>query len=254
MKKTGIIFYDEDQLCFDIKFNDETYLGGIQDHQEFEIYADFRWVQVRLEKHHNKYSDGWQIVAAKPGTNIGIISMMGGISGVDARIEQEEEGEIEEQAVEDVLAAMLEKTSGQTQNIQALMKRYAYAHLLGVQEKLSIEEQKYLEVAAIFLGWFQENQKKEKSEAKILLKKTLEGFYFKTATIDQITLLLEKEAVTNPSQASQILRESAELVKLYETQAGPDECYAADRRYFKTATGKKVLQQQFGLVEGLTFI
>jgi|GEM_PF-5547823 len=252
MKKTGIIFYDEEQAHFDIKFNDETCLGGIQDHQEFEIYADFKWVAVRLEKHHNKYSDGWQIVAAKPGTTIGIISMMGGISGVDARIEQA--GEMQEQAVEEVLVAMLEKISGQTQNIQALMKRYAFAHLLGIQEKLPIEEQKHLEIAAICLGWFQEKKETDQHEAKSSLEKMLKGFYFKASTIAEIILLLEKPVETNPSQTSQILKEAAELVRLYEIQAGPDECYAAERRAFKTATGKKILQQQFGLIEGLTFI
>jgi len=252
MKKTGIIFYDDEQAHFDIKFNDETCLGGIQDRQEFEIYADFKWVQVRLEKHHNKYSDGWQIVAAKPGTNIGIISMMGGISGVDARIEQA--GEMQEQAVEDVLVIMLEKISGQTQNIQALMKRYAFAHLIGIQEKLPNEEQKYLEIAAIFLEWFQEKKEADKNEAKSLLEKALKGFYFKESTIAEIIVLLETTVKTNASQTSQILKEAAELVRLYEIQAGPEECYAAECRSFKTATGKKVLQQQFGLIEGLTFI
>lgn len=157
-------------------------------------------------------------------------------------------------------AAMMEYERGVPARIHHFLKVYAYAKLIGEQEKISPEMQKIVEAAAIVhdcgirpsLEKYQSSGGKfQEMEGPSAAREILEQFDFTPDEVERICFLVSKHHTYQPIEGEdhQILIEADFLVNLYEGKSTKEAILKVRDHIFKTQAGIQALNDLFGLLE-----
>lgn len=148
--------------------------------------------------------------------------------------------------------------SGDPKRIQHFLKVHSFSKLIGEQEGLDVRTQEILETAAIVhdigiknaeriyhsaAGKYQEELGPDEA------RKMLEKLGYDAELINRVAYLVgHHHTYTDIRDIDyQILVEADFLVNLYEDSADKSACFSAMDRIFRTNTGRKLLQEMFGL-------
>lgn len=153
---------------------------------------------------------------------------------------------------------MIDYYCGDPKRIQHFTKVHAYARLLGRLEGLNQIEQFRLEAAAcvhdIGIRLAEEKYgncsgKLQEQEGPGEARKLLESLEFAEEDTERICYLVGHHHTYQNMDGMdyQILVEADFLVNLYEEQAGRQAVCAAKEKIFKTVSGRRILEQMFGL-------
>lgn len=157
----------------------------------------------------------------------------------------------------DTLAlAMIRYDQDDPKRIQHTTKVHAYAHLIGLMEGLSKEEQFILESAALVhdIGirasekkYGYQNGKLQEEEGPKVARDLLEGLGYSDDEIERICWLVAHHHTYHASQDLdyQILIEADFLVNLFEDGEGKQAIQAVRERIFRTRSGLEILDAMF---------
>ena len=157
---------------------------------------------------------------------------------------------------EKVAEKMIEYYKGDPKRINHFQKVHAFAHLIGVSEKLKGDELFLLDIAALThdIG-IKESEKKYSSsagkyqelEGPPVAEKLLENLGFEKVFIEKVCYLIgHHHTYTNiDSKPYQILVEADFIVNIYEDNMDRKSVETVKNKIFKTRTGTKILSEMF---------
>ena len=157
-----------------------------------------------------------------------------------------------------VTTAMIDYYQGQPKRIQHFLKVHAYAKLIGEQEGLDKEILDILEVAALThdIGIKISEEKYNSSAGKYqevegpaVAQQMLEDLQYDKAKTDRVCYLIGHHHTYDQIDGIdyQILVEADFLVNIMEDNLSKEAALNAYKRIFKTACGKKICREMFGL-------
>ena len=141
--------------------------------------------------------------------------------------------------------------------IQHFIKVYEFARLIGEEEHLSEEELTILQSAAIVhdVGIRPAEEQYQRCDGKLQeqlgpkeAEKLLQGLFYSQDIIDRVCYLVGHHHTYQNIDGIdyQILVEADFLVNLYEDEVDARGIEAAERKIFRTKTGKALLLKMFG--------
>ena len=157
---------------------------------------------------------------------------------------------------EKVAEKMIEYYKGDPKRMNHFQKVYAFAHLIGVSEKLKGDELFLLDIAALThdIG-IKESEKKYSSsagkyqelEGPPVAEKLLENLGFEKVFIEKVCYLIgHHHTYTHiDSKPYQILVEADFIVNIYEDNMDRKSVETVKNKIFKTRTGTKILSEMF---------
>lgn len=159
-----------------------------------------------------------------------------------------------------LLFEMMEFDKGDPARTQHLMKVYEYAHLIGVGENIAKGEARILEAAAILhdigilpcerkYGYC--NGKLQEEEGPVFAKEILERNGYSKEETDRICYLIgHHHTYTDVDGIDyRILIEADFLVNAFEEFSSKEAILKMKEKIFRTKSGKRLLEQNFGLPE-----
>jgi uncharacterized protein len=159
-----------------------------------------------------------------------------------------------------LLFEMMEFDKGDPARTQHLMKVYEYAHLIGVGENIAKGEARILEAAAILhdigilpcerkYGYC--NGKLQEEEGPAFAKEILERNGYSKEETDRICYLIgHHHTYTDVDGIDyRILIEADFLVNAFEEFSSKEAILKMKEKIFRTKSGKRLLEQNFGLPE-----
>lgn len=161
-------------------------------------------------------------------------------------------------SVNTVLEKMIEFDAGDTKRIQHFVKVYTFASAIGKGEGLSPRQQEILEIAAILhdIGIHASEEKYgspagkyQEIEGPALAKALLKPLGYDEELMDRVAYLIGHHHTYNEVDGIdyRILLEADFLVNSYEDSLSEKSIIAFREKVFETATGKKFLNDMFGL-------
>ena len=158
----------------------------------------------------------------------------------------------------ELIREMIAYDAGDTKRIQHFLKVHTLAALIGKEEKLSEETQNILEVAAILhdIGIHEAERKYgstsgkyQEQEGASLAKAMLEKLGYEGNFVERVCYLVGHHHTYNQvdGQDHQILLEADFLVNAYEDQLSPKAIVSFRDKVFRTASGKKLLADMYGM-------
>ena len=153
---------------------------------------------------------------------------------------------------------MTEYYRGDPKRIQHFVKVHAFARQIGLAEGLEEETLQILEAAAYVhdIGikpaeekYGKSNGKLQEQEGPAAAREMLAQLGYEEPFIQRVCYLVGHHHTYTQVEGMdyQILIEADFLVNLYEEQAGHQAVCAAKEKIFKTASGRRILEQMFGL-------
>ena len=161
-------------------------------------------------------------------------------------------------SVNTVLEKMIEFDAGDPKRIQHFVKVYTFASAIGKGEGLSPHQQEILEIAAILhdIGIHASEEKYgspagkyQEIEGPALAKALLKPLGYDEELMDRVAYLIGHHHTYNEVDGIdyRILLEADFLVNSYEDSLSKKSIIAFREKVFETATGKKFLNDMFGL-------
>ena len=161
-------------------------------------------------------------------------------------------------SVNTVLEKMIEFDAGDPKRIQHFVKVYTFASAIGKGEGLSPRQQEILEIAAILhdIGIHASEEKYgspagkyQEIEGPALAKAHLKPLGYDEELMDRVAYLIGHHHTYNEVDGIdyRILLEADFLVNSYEDSLSEKSIIAFREKVFETATGKKFLNDMFGL-------
>ena len=158
----------------------------------------------------------------------------------------------------ELIREMIAYDAGDAKRIQHFLKVHTLAALIGKEEKLSEETQNILEVAAILhdIGIHEAERKYgstsgkyQEQEGASLAKAMLEKLGYEGNFVERVCYLVGHHHTYNQvdGQDYQILLEADFLVNAYEDQLSPKAIVSFRDKVFRTASGKKLLADMYGM-------
>lgn len=160
---------------------------------------------------------------------------------------------------EKMIQKMVEFDARDPKRIQHFLKVYQFAHVIGVEEGISEELQKILDLAAILhdIGIRPSEEKYGRSDGKL---QEQEGPAYAMQLLKEFSEVTEEERdricylighhhtyQNVEGMDYQILLEADSLVNAYEDELPKEAILAFKHKVFRTETGKKLLDTMFGL-------
>lgn len=158
--------------------------------------------------------------------------------------------------VSDIMKKMIDYSSGNLHDIAHFMKVYAFARNIGIEEGLSDVLQQTLEITAILHDiacpfcrekYGNTDGKHQEEESEHLLRDFMSGLEIQERMRERIIYLVSHhhtyENVVGLDY--QILLEADFLVNADEGKMTKDAIVNAKKRFFKTATGIKILDSMY---------
>lgn len=161
-------------------------------------------------------------------------------------------------SVNTVLEKMIEFDAGDPKRIQHFVKVYTFASTIGKGEGLSPRQQEILEIAAILhdIGIHASEEKYgspagkyQEIEGPALAKALLKPLGYDEELMDRVAYLIGHHHTYNDVDGIdyRILLEADFLVNSYEDSLSEKSIISFREKVFETATGKKFLNDMFGL-------
>lgn len=158
----------------------------------------------------------------------------------------------------ELIREMIAYDAGDAKRIQHFLKVHTLAALIGKEEKLSEETQNILEAAAILhdIGIHEAERKYgstsgkyQEQEGAPLAKAMLEKLGYEGNFVERVCYLVGHHHTYNQvdGQDHQILLEADFLVNAYEDQLSPKAIVSFRDKVFRTASGKKLLADMYGM-------
>ncbi len=158
----------------------------------------------------------------------------------------------------ELIREMIAYDAGDAKRIQHFLKVHTLAALIGKEEKLSEETQNILEAAAILhdIGIHEAERKYgstsgkyQEQEGASLAKAMLEKLGYEGNFVERVCYLVGHHHTYNQAdgQDYQILLEADFLVNAYEDQLSPKAIVSFRDKVFRTASGKKLLADMYGM-------
>ena len=158
----------------------------------------------------------------------------------------------------ELIHAMIEYDFGMPKQIQHFLKVYEFAHLIGVGEKLSGDEQEILETAAIVhdIGirnslkiYGDSNGKHQEELGSDEAEEMLKSLGYPENVISRVKYLVGHHHTYKDITGAdyQILVEADFLVNLYEDSEPETAVKNVLKKIFRTKTGKEICMQMFGV-------
>lgn len=160
---------------------------------------------------------------------------------------------------EKMIQKMIEFDGGDPKRIQHFLKVYQFAHVIGVEEGISEELQKILDLAAILhdIGIRPSEEKYGRCDGKL---QEQEGPAYAMQLLKEFSEVTEEERdricylighhhtyQNVEGMDYQILLEADFLVNAYEDELPKEAILTFKQKVFRTETGKKLLDTMFGL-------
>lgn len=160
---------------------------------------------------------------------------------------------------EKMIQKMVEFDGGDPKRIQHFLKVYQFAHVIGVEEGISEELQKILDLAAILhdIGIRPSEEKYGRCDGKL---QEQEGPVYAMQLLKEFSEVTEEERdricylighhhtyQNVEGMDYQILLEADFLVNAYEDELPREAILTFKQKVFRTETGKKLLDTMFGL-------
>lgn len=160
---------------------------------------------------------------------------------------------------EKMIQKMVEFDGGDPKRIQHFLKVYQFAHVIGVEEGISEELQKILDLAAILhdIGIRPSEEKYGRCDGKL---QEQEGPAYAMQLLKEFSEVTEEERdricylighhhtyQNVEGMDYQILLEADFLVNAYEDELPREAILTFKQKVFRTETGKKLLDTMFGL-------
>lgn len=160
--------------------------------------------------------------------------------------------------VSEIIVEMVKQSNGNLHDINHFMKVYAYARTIAECEKITPEEQKTVEIAAIIHDiacplcrekYGNTNGKLQEQEGIILAGEFLKESGLPDKMIERIVFLVgHHHTLTEVDGIDyQILLEADYLVNADEARYDKSNLQNAAKCLFKTETGKKLLRSVYGI-------
>ncbi len=157
-----------------------------------------------------------------------------------------------------VLEKMIEFDAGDPKRIQHFVKVYTFASAIGKGEGLAPRQQEILEIAAILhdIGIHASEEKYgspagkyQEIEGPALARNLLQPLGYDEALIERVAYLIGHHHTYDQVDGIdyRILLEADFLVNSYEDDLSEKAILAFKEKVFETATGKKMLDDMFGL-------
>ena len=158
----------------------------------------------------------------------------------------------------ELIREMIAYDAGDAKRIQHFLKVHTLAALIGKEEKLSEETQNILEAAAILhdIGIHEAERKYgsasgqyQEQEGAPLAKAMLEKLGYEGNFVERVCYLVGHHHTYNQvdGQDYQILLEADFLVNASEDQLSPKAIVSFRDKVFRTASGKKLLADMYGM-------
>ena len=160
---------------------------------------------------------------------------------------------------EKMIQKMVEFDGGDPKRIQHFLKVYQFAHVIGVEEGISEELQKILDLAAILhdIGIRPSEEKYGRCDGKL---QEQEGPVYAMQLLKEFSEVTEEERdricylighhhtyQNVEGMDYQILLEADFLVNAYEDELPREAILTFKQKVFRTETGKRLLDTMFGL-------
>ncbi len=160
---------------------------------------------------------------------------------------------------EKMIQKMVEFDGGDPKRIQHFLKVYQFAHVIGVEEGISEELQKILDLAAILhdIGIRPSEEKYGRCDGKL---QEQEGPAYAMQLLKEFSEVTEEERdricylighhhtyQNVEGMDYQILLEADFLVNAYEDELPREAILTFKQKVFRTETGKRLLDTMFGL-------
>lgn len=160
---------------------------------------------------------------------------------------------------EKMIQKMVEFDGGDPKRIQHFLKVYQFAHVIGVEEGISEELQKILDLAAILhdIGIRPSEEKYGRCDGKL---QEQEGPAYAMQLLKEFSEVTEEERdricylighhhtyQNVEGMDYQILLEADFLVNAYEDELPREAILTFKQKVFRTETGKRLLDAMFGL-------
>lgn len=160
---------------------------------------------------------------------------------------------------EKMIQKMVEFDGGDPKRIQHFLKVYQFAHVIGVEEGISEEQQKILDLAAILhdIGIRPSEEKYGRCDGKL---QEQEGPVYAMQLLKEFSEVTEEERdricylighhhtyQNVEGMDYQILLEADFLVNAYEDELPREAILTFKQKVFRTETGKRLLDTMFGL-------
>lgn len=160
--------------------------------------------------------------------------------------------------VSEIVVKMIKQSNGNLHDICHFMKVYAYARTIAECEKITPEEQKTVEIAAVIHDiacplcrekYGNTNGKLQEKEGMILAREFLKGSGLPDQMTERIIFLVGHHHTLQEVDGIdyQILLEADYLVNADEAGYDKNNLQNAADCLFKTATGKKLLRSVYGI-------
>lgn len=158
--------------------------------------------------------------------------------------------------VSEIMVKMIEYSKGNHHDINHLMKVYTYAKTIAECEKVTPDEQKVIEIAAIIHDiacplcrekYGNTDGKLQEKESAVLVEKFLCGTGLSKAETDRLVFLVTHHHTPQEIDGIdyQILIEADYLVNADESAFGESNIKNTMEHIFKTSTGKALLQSVY---------
>lgn len=159
-------------------------------------------------------------------------------------------------SISEIIIKMIDFSNGNLHDINHFMKVYAYAKLIGENEKLDSETQELLEVAAVVHDiacplcrekYGNTNGKYQEEEGAILVEKFLEDSGYSKEFINRIVFLVGHHHTFTDIDGKdyQILIEADYIVNADESNYSEKNIENALEHIFKTNTGIQLLKSMY---------
>lgn len=160
--------------------------------------------------------------------------------------------------VSEIMIKMIEYSNGNIHDINHFMKVYTYAKTIAECEKVTSDEQRVIEIAAIIHDiacplcrekYGNTNGKLQEKESAILVEKFLCGTELPKTVVDRIVFLVTHHHTPQEIDGIdyQILIEADYLVNADEADYSESNIRNTMELIFRTSTGKKLLQSVYGI-------
>lgn len=160
--------------------------------------------------------------------------------------------------IEEVMTKMIAASDANLHDITHFLKVWAYAHTIGTLEKLDEDTQYTLEIAAIIHDiacpvcrekYGNTNGKMQENESPVLVEAFLKDMDMQDNIKQRVNYLVSHHHTVEAADGIDytILLEADYLVNAQESGFSKDNMRKAEKLFFKTENGKKLLQNMFAL-------